>query len=101
VDIEFMVQYLALGWSSQFPSLLDFTDNTHIVRQASREGLLPESVGQQVIADYAQLRHAGQMLIVTPDLSLAQTDVTAQQGRVAALWQQLMIDGVAPQALSL
>jgi len=41
------------------------------------------------------------MLIVSPDLSLAQADVLAQQARVAALWRQLMIDGVAPQALSL
>jgi len=101
VDIEFMVQYLALGWSAQFPSLLDFTDNARIVRQASRVGLLPETVALQVISDYAQLRHAGQMLIVSPELSPAQADVRAPQSRVTALWQQLMIDGVAPQALTL
>ena len=101
VDIEFMVQYLALGWSAQFPSLLDFTDNTQIVQQAVNEGLLGENVAKQLIADYAQLRHAGQMLIVSPDLGLTQADVFVQQQRVASLWQQLMIDGVAPQVLSL
>ena len=101
VDIEFMVQYLALGWSAQVPSLLDFTDNAQIVRQAAREGLLVEHVAQQLIADYAQLRYAGQMLIVSPDFSPAQANVLPEQGRVAAIWQQLMIDGVAPQALVL
>jgi len=101
VDIEFMVQYLALGWSAQFPSLLDFTDNAQIVQQAVDEGLLDETVAKQLIADYAQLRYAGQMLIVSPDLGLTEMDVLAPQERVASLWQQLMIDGVAPQALSL
>jgi len=101
VDIEFMVQYLALGWSAQFPSLLEFTDNAQIVQQAAREGLLAEAVAERLIADYAQLRHAGQMLIVSPELSLVQAEILAQTGRVAALWQQLMIDGVAPETLSL
>ena len=71
------------------------------MHQAVNEGLLGEHVAMQLITDYAQLRHAGQMLIVSPDLSLTQADVLTQQERVATLWRQLMIDGVAPQALSL
>lgn len=36
VDIEFMVQYAALAWSAQHPSLLRYTDNIRIL-----EGLEP------------------------------------------------------------
>ena len=105
VDIEFMVQYLALGWSAQFPALLDFTDNGQILQQASREGLLSELVSNGLIADYALLRHVGQMLIVSEELGMEQTQSDAMQEleatrkRVARLWRKLMVEEIDPANL--
>ena len=105
VDIEFMVQYLALGWSAQFPALLDFTDNAQILQQASTEGVLSELVSQELIADYAQLRHVGQMLIVSEDLGMkhshseAMWELDATRKRVALLWQRLMVENIDPASL--
>jgi len=100
-----MVQYLALGWSAQFPALLDFTDNGQILQQASREGLLSELVSNGLIADYALLRHVGQMLIVSEELGMEQTQSDAMQEleatrkRVARLWRKLMVEEIDPANL--
>ena len=100
-----MVQYLALGWSAQFPALLDFTDNAQILQQASTEGVLSELVSQELIADYAQLRHVGQMLIVSEDLGMkhshseAMWELDATRKRVALLWQRLMVENIDPASL--
>ncbi|MBF7143715.1 bifunctional [glutamate--ammonia ligase]-adenylyl-L-tyrosine phosphorylase/[glutamate--ammonia-ligase] adenylyltransferase [Pseudomonas sp. hsmgli-8] len=40
VDIEFMVQYAALAWSRQHPSLLRYTDNIRILEGLEQAGLM-------------------------------------------------------------
>jgi len=94
VDMEFMVQYLVLGWAAEFPSLLDFPDNARILEQAAIVGLLPAAVAAQLIDDYARLRHAAQSLLFAPD-DLGQRELPGTV-RVAELWQQLMVNGVLP-----
>ena len=51
VDIEFMVQYAALAWSREHPSLLRYTDNIRIL-----EGL--EEASLMAVADAGLLREA-------------------------------------------
>jgi len=43
VDIEFMVQYAALAWSRQHPSLLRYTDNIRILEGLEQAGLVRPS----------------------------------------------------------
>lgn len=112
VDIEFMVQYLVLGWASEFPSLLDFTDNARLLEQASATGVLAENSARHLIEDYAALRHSGQLLAIgyengqiattgtdTDAHTLAQ-DIEWRQERVARVWQELMVTGRSPDTLA-
>jgi len=97
VDIEFMVQYLVLGWAAEFPSLLDFPDNARILEQASKSGLLRQNLAQQLIADYAALRHSGQLLAIGWS---AAEDIERRRERVAQVWQVLMIEGRSPENIA-
>jgi len=113
VDIEFMVQYLVLGWAAEFPSLLDFPDNTRILEQAGNCGLLGQNTAQQLIADYAALRHSGQLLAigwinvpstgggseVSSEID-SESDIERRRERVAQLWRVLMIEGRSPEELA-
>ena len=98
VDIEFMVQYLVLGWAVEFPSLLDFPDNARILEQASEVGLLEREMAQQLIDDYAVLRYVVQLLAIDSK-SAARMDIGWRRVRVAQTWRALMVDGVSPDQL--
>ncbi|MBM6551406.1 bifunctional [glutamate--ammonia ligase]-adenylyl-L-tyrosine phosphorylase/[glutamate--ammonia-ligase] adenylyltransferase [Marinomonas ostreistagni] len=40
IDIEFMVQYLVLAWSCQYPALMTYSDNIRQLEAASDSGLI-------------------------------------------------------------
>jgi glutamate-ammonia-ligase adenylyltransferase len=56
VDIEFMVQYLVLGWAAQHPELTRFRDNLRILETAADVGLLPTATADRIADAYRRLR---------------------------------------------
>jgi glutamate-ammonia-ligase adenylyltransferase len=56
VDIEFMVQYLVLAHSADFPVLTKFTDNIRILDTAASVGLLDTAVAAALKDAYLALR---------------------------------------------
>lgn len=92
VDIEFMVQYLVLAWSSRFPELLDNRGNIELLRRAASAGLIGHSQATAVgdaYRRYRQLQHA----IRLNDQQHARVPfetVRQEAEAVRALWQQLL-----------
>jgi len=57
-DIEFMVQYLVLRWSAQYPDLADWTDNVRLIETLARLDLLPGTAAEDLTDAYKALRAA-------------------------------------------
>jgi len=57
VDVEFMVQWGVLQWSSVHPELLGYTDNLRLLEIFSRAGLMSEQEVTQLTAAYFAIRH--------------------------------------------
>lgn len=55
-DIEFIVQYFVLAHASQYPALLDYTDNVRVLDVVERHQLLPESDTRLLREAYISLR---------------------------------------------
>jgi [glutamine synthetase] adenylyltransferase / [glutamine synthetase]-adenylyl-L-tyrosine phosphorylase len=56
VDIEFMVQYLVLGWAHEHPDLCRFTDNVRILETAASLHLLDDEQARALKDAYLALR---------------------------------------------
>lgn len=56
IDIEFMVQYLVLAWSCQYPSLVTFSDNIRQLEAAAANGLIDNAVMVQLKEAYTFYR---------------------------------------------
>ena len=50
IDVEFMVQYLVLGYSSQFPQLTGNIGNIALLKLAGNLGLIPSEMAQRVLS---------------------------------------------------
>ncbi|NRH27883.1 bifunctional [glutamate--ammonia ligase]-adenylyl-L-tyrosine phosphorylase/[glutamate--ammonia-ligase] adenylyltransferase [Pseudomonas sp. MS19] len=90
VDIEFMVQYAALAWSHEHPSLLEFTDNIRILEGLEQIGVLAsEDVGllQEAYKTYRSAAHR-QALQKQPGV-VSGDQFHEQRRSVMRIWQAL------------
>ena len=90
VDIEFMVQYAALAWSHEHPSLLEFTDNIRILEGLEQIGVLAsEDVGllQEAYKTYRSAAHR-QALQKQPGV-VSGDQFHEQRRSVMRIWQTL------------
>jgi glutamate-ammonia-ligase adenylyltransferase len=91
VDIEFMVQYLALAYAAEFPSLCEFTDNVRILDAAAREGLLSTTEAEQLKAAYLALRaESHRTALDEPDPVRARRVLEAHADVVRTSWNRLL-----------
>lgn len=56
IDIEFMVQYMVLAWSSEYPELMQFSDNVRQLAALSARGLLAPDDADKMIDVYTLYR---------------------------------------------
>ena len=90
VDIEFMVQYLALSAAAEHPALADWTDNVRILDTAAREGLLPADVANGLKDAYLALRtESHRAALDLPDDARAREVLDRYRSFVRGEWQQL------------
>lgn len=95
VDIEFMVQFLVLAWSHQYPALIDNKGNIELLRRASHAGLITADEARTVgdaYRRYRQLQHE----IRLNDAERARVPhalVAAEAEAVRALWGKLLGGG--------
>ncbi|MEE4360155.1 MAG: bifunctional [glutamate--ammonia ligase]-adenylyl-L-tyrosine phosphorylase/[glutamate--ammonia-ligase] adenylyltransferase [Pseudomonadales bacterium] len=100
VDIEFMVQYLVLGWAHAHPDLLSWTDAIRILETARTEGILEPGDAQILIESYKEFRaEAHRTSLANLPARTERPDLLDRADRVAALWDARMSavsSGAAP-----
>ncbi|MBF6028110.1 bifunctional [glutamate--ammonia ligase]-adenylyl-L-tyrosine phosphorylase/[glutamate--ammonia-ligase] adenylyltransferase [Pseudomonas sp. P115] len=90
VDIEFMVQYAALAWSAQHPSLLRYTDNIRILEGLEQVGLMPPADAHLLREVYKAYRSAAHRQALQNEASTVTGDQFADERRqVMRIWKEL------------
>ncbi|MBK5538642.1 bifunctional [glutamate--ammonia ligase]-adenylyl-L-tyrosine phosphorylase/[glutamate--ammonia-ligase] adenylyltransferase [Pseudomonas sp. TH05] len=90
VDIEFMVQYAALAWSQEHPSLLRYTDNIRILEGLEEVGLLPAADASLLREVYKAYRSAAHRQALQNEAGVIAGDQFASERReVLRIWREL------------
>jgi glutamate-ammonia-ligase adenylyltransferase len=91
VDIEFMVQYLVLGFAHQYESLTDWSDNIRLLETIKSVGLLDAERADQLIDAYRVYRNRYHRLALQNEKALVSTEEFVEEREVvSAAWQALM-----------
>ncbi|MGN0922405.1 MAG: bifunctional [glutamate--ammonia ligase]-adenylyl-L-tyrosine phosphorylase/[glutamate--ammonia-ligase] adenylyltransferase [Cellvibrio sp.] len=98
VDIEFMVQYAALAWAHQAPSIIQYTDNIRILGSLEEAGLLDADSVAHLIAAYKAYRSTGHRLALQRQEAVLEGDQQFSEERefVTQLWHRLIEAPTAP-----
>ncbi|MEP6389772.1 MAG: bifunctional [glutamate--ammonia ligase]-adenylyl-L-tyrosine phosphorylase/[glutamate--ammonia-ligase] adenylyltransferase [Halioglobus sp.] len=90
VDIEFMVQYAVLAWSSKQPALAGWPDNVRILETLCQEGLFTQAESEILTDGYLAYRSAAHQLALQqlPGVVSAERFADLRQA-VQKLWHQL------------
>jgi len=89
VDIEFMVQYLVLQYSHQYPILCQFSDNVSIISQLEKLSLLTHEQGGILTQAYQALRSFGHRQALKNESALMEQDKFNQYAnKVADMWNE-------------
>ena len=91
VDIEFMVQYLAIRWAHEYPSVIRWSDNIRILESLAEAGLISNDDAAQLCEIYRLLRSRGHRLALQNLPSRVGCDEFEQERAwVCDAWQRLM-----------
>lgn len=98
VDIEFMVQYAALAWAHQAPSIIQYTDNIRILGSLEDADLLDADSVAQLIAAYKAYRSTGHRLALQRQEAVVEGEQQFSEERefVTQLWHRLIEAPTAP-----
>jgi glutamate-ammonia-ligase adenylyltransferase len=92
-DIEFMVQYAVLAWSTTLPDLLIYTDNIRILDALVATSKLSEEDGTLLADAYRFYRKlANHCVLQEMPTVVTIAEVAEYQPRVKALWAQWLIE---------
>ncbi len=93
VDIEFMVQYLALAHAHAHPQLAQYSDNVRILQAAGASGVLQEHVTQALHQAYVALRaEAHRHALDIPNPERAERVLEQHREVVRGAWNDLFGD---------
>ncbi|MDP2573811.1 bifunctional [glutamate--ammonia ligase]-adenylyl-L-tyrosine phosphorylase/[glutamate--ammonia-ligase] adenylyltransferase [Vibrio penaeicida] len=92
-DIEFLVQYLVLNFSSEFPSLLTYSDNVRILEAAANLSLLPAQQAAKLTSAYTALRdEIHHRNLLNQDADVAESRFQDERECVVYSWNEWLID---------
>jgi glutamate-ammonia-ligase adenylyltransferase len=94
VDVEFIVQYLVLGYASQHPGLTGNLGNIALLRMAGELGLIDPQQGEaagNAYREYRRLQHA-KRLSATPKARIPRDSIEHHIAAVTRLWQGVFGD---------
>tara|TARA_R110002050_G_scaffold269917_2_gene412775 strand:+ start:322629 stop:325433 length:2805 start_codon:yes stop_codon:yes gene_type:complete len=92
-DIEFMVQYAVLAWSTNLPELLTYTDNIRILDALVITGKLGEEEGMLLANAYRFYRKlANHCVLQEMPTVVTIAEVNEYQPRVKALWARWLAE---------
>jgi glutamate-ammonia-ligase adenylyltransferase len=88
-DIEFMVQYAALAWSSDCPDLLVYTDNIRVLEALKTSEKLSEHDSNMLAGAYRFYRKlANHCILQEKPIVVPIERVAAYRTQVASIWQR-------------
>jgi len=91
VDIEFMVQWAVLRWSSEHAELLRYTDNLRLLEAISQAGLMPEDEVAALTKAYLDIRRRINHLALQEEEPVVGNDEFLEERKtVAAIWDRLI-----------
>ena len=91
VDIEFMVQWATLLWSSEHAGLLRYTDNLRLLEAIAGAGLMPADEVGELTDAYLALRRRINHLALQEEPPLAGIDELVEPRQaVARIWDRLL-----------
>ncbi|MCO6435091.1 MAG: bifunctional glutamine synthetase adenylyltransferase/deadenyltransferase, partial [Nitrosomonas nitrosa] len=71
IDVEFIVQYLVLGYAHRYPQLTGNIGNIALLKLSGELGLIPAETAQQVLTAYREFRRLQHRLRLNTDPELA------------------------------
>jgi glutamate-ammonia-ligase adenylyltransferase len=89
VDLEFISQYLVLGYAAVHAQLYRYSDNIRILDAAAECGLLAPQQVQELQQAYQLLRGAGHRQTLAPATLPEQDSLTQAKQTVEQCWRQL------------
>jgi glutamate-ammonia-ligase adenylyltransferase len=88
-DIEFMVQYAALAWSSDWPDLLVYTDNIRMLEALKASDKLSEHDSNMLAGAYRFYRKLANHCVLQEKPALVPVEqVAAYRMQVASIWRR-------------
>jgi glutamate-ammonia-ligase adenylyltransferase len=88
-DIEFMVQYAALAWSSDWPALLVYTDNMRMLEALKASDKLSEYDSNMLAGAYRFYRKLANYCILQEKPTVVTIEqVAAYRTQVESIWQR-------------
>ena len=91
IDIEFIVQYLVLEYSLQYPELTNNFGNIALLKTGAELGLIPKDAGETVSSIYREFRKLQHQIRMqgAEQARVAPESVKTQSDAVKALWQRI------------
>jgi glutamate-ammonia-ligase adenylyltransferase len=91
VDIEFIVQYFCLAYSSKYPQLIEYTDNIRIIDAIEAVGLLTTPEAALLRDAYIEYRSVGHRLALQEKASTVDAEMLQDyRDEVSVIWYRLM-----------
>ena len=93
IDIEFMVQYLVLAWSHQYPELMRFSDNVRQLEAAASVGLLDAEQAEKMTDTYTLYRSFVHRLSLQQQSRVIHNEkLVSNQSLVSQYWDRFVTD---------
>ncbi|MEH8019791.1 bifunctional [glutamate--ammonia ligase]-adenylyl-L-tyrosine phosphorylase/[glutamate--ammonia-ligase] adenylyltransferase [Rheinheimera metallidurans] len=89
IDLEFISQYLVLGYGASYSNLYQYSDNIRILDAAAVDGLLNLTQVEQLQQAYQLLRGAGHRQTLAPVTLPSLDSLLDARQQVEQVWQQL------------
>jgi [glutamine synthetase] adenylyltransferase / [glutamine synthetase]-adenylyl-L-tyrosine phosphorylase len=98
IDIEFAVQFLVLGFSSEFPSLTGNLGNIALLRMAADHGLIPAELAERAREAYRAFRRLQHSLRLNGAqyARVPRARVPAEAEAVRTLWRNVLGRAAGP-----
>jgi len=94
VDIEFLCQFAVLGWSHEFPDLLQWSDNVRVLEAMTQCGLLDKHEAEQLTENYKLMRTVIHKRALQKLNSRVELDAfSSERAYVSSKWKEFVVQG--------
>ncbi|MGO1234300.1 MAG: bifunctional [glutamate--ammonia ligase]-adenylyl-L-tyrosine phosphorylase/[glutamate--ammonia-ligase] adenylyltransferase, partial [Marinobacter sp.] len=93
IDIEFLVQYLMLAWSAEYPELTGYSDNIRQMEELGRVGILPVEDTEKLREAFITLRSTiHRRALQNLNSQVEGSAFPEERAYIQSMWQKVMLD---------